>query len=117
MAKAGKHGNQPRGDEHYRWNRGRIRSTEGYAKLRVGAEHPLADANGYAYEHLVIWVAAGNPRPGPGEVLRFKNADKSDCRLSNLYLATRRVLLAQNNVEIVNGERGRFEPRQAEHRT
>lgn len=46
MAK-GAHPNHPRGDQHYRWNRWRIGSTEGYAKVRVGVEHPLADSNGF----------------------------------------------------------------------
>lgn len=72
-----------------------MRSSEGYALVRVGYEHPLANPNGYAYEHLLIWVSAGNPRPGPGEVLKFRNEDKSDTRLRNLKLTTRRVQLAQ----------------------
>lgn len=103
----GKHANHPRGDEHYRWNRGRLRH-EGYAKLRVGVGHPLADANGYAYEHVVIWVAAGNPRPSCDEVLRFKNGDRSDRRIENLVLMKRRVMLAQNRVYLDQDERGRF---------
>jgi HNH endonuclease len=102
------------GDQHYRWNRGRLSSTEGYAKLRVGIEHPLADSNGYAYEHLVIWVAAGNPRPRPDQVLRFKNGDKADCRIGNLVLGSRRVLLAQNNVRIANGAGGRYQVAEVE---
>ena len=104
----GVHANHPRGDRHYRWNRGRLKSEEGYAKLRVGYAHPLADPNGYAYEHLVVWVAAGNPRPRADQVLRFKNGDKADCRIENLKLTPRRVLLAQNNVTIAQDERGRF---------
>jgi hypothetical protein len=104
----GNHDNHLRGGEHYRWNRGRLRSSEGYAKLRVGVDHPLADPNGYAYEHLVVWVAAGNPRPRPDQVLRFKNGDKGDCRLGNLKLEPRRVLLAKNNVGIAQDRSGRF---------
>jgi hypothetical protein len=96
--------------EHYRWNRGRLRHSEGYALLRVGREHPLADPNGYAYEHLVIWVAAGRPRPGPGEVLTFRNGDRSDCRIDNLIVQPRRLLLARNNVYIGQDEHGRFKP-------
>lgn len=58
----------------------------GYVKLRVGKGHPLADPNGYAYEHLVVWVSAGNSRPKPGWVLHHKNEVKTDNRLSNLEL-------------------------------
>jgi len=104
----GVHPNHLQGDEHYRWNRGRLRHSEGYALLRVGREHPLADPNGYAKEHHVVWVAAGNPRPRRDQVLRFKNGDKGDCRIENLVLSPRRLLLARNNVGIGQDERGRF---------
>lgn len=79
----------PRGKGQHRWNKGQLASSHGYRKVRVGREHPLADPNGYAYEHLVVWVSAGNPRPGRGEVLKFRNDERSDCRLENLYLASR----------------------------
>lgn len=107
MAK-GVHANQLRSGEHYRWNRGRLRHSEGYAILRVGVGHPLADANGYAKEHYVIWCAAGNARPRPDQVLRFKNGDRTDCRIENLVLEPRRLLLARNNVAIRQDECGRF---------
>ena len=52
-----------RGCRHGRWSREKMLSSHGYVKVRVGKDHPLADPNGYAYEHLLVWVAAGNPRP------------------------------------------------------
>lgn len=52
-------------------------------------ECPLADPNGYAYEHLVVWCAAGRPRPKRGEIIHHRNEDKTDNRLSNLELLTR----------------------------
>lgn len=85
----GKHGQQPRAGRHYRWNDGGLRSTGGYRKVRVGREHPLADANGYAYEHLLVWVAAGNARPASGFLLWHVNGEKRDNRLSNLRLLSR----------------------------
>ena len=81
--------NTKRGSAHYRWNADRMESDAGYVKIRVGIEHPLADPNGYAYEHLVVWCAAGNPRPGEGELLHHRNEDKTDNRYSNLELTTR----------------------------
>jgi hypothetical protein len=81
--------NTKRGADHHRWNAGRMLSEDGYVKVRVGAEHPLADPNGYAYEHLVVWCAAGRPRPADGETLHHKNEDKTDNRLDNLDVLTR----------------------------
>jgi hypothetical protein len=85
----GRTGTQPRGPAHPRWNNDRMISSDGYVKIRVGAEHPLADPNGYAYEHLVVWAAAGRPLPREDELLHHRNEVKSDNRLSNLQLLTR----------------------------
>lgn len=85
----GRHGNHARGAANGRWNDGRMLNEDGYVKVRVGRDHPLADPNGYAYEHLVVWCAAGKPRPGDGETLHHKNEDKTDNRLRNLEVLTR----------------------------
>lgn len=83
------HHNTKKGADHHRWTEARMISSHGYVKLRVGCEHPLADANGYAYEHLLVWVSAGNPKPRRGETLHHKNENKADNRLSNIELLTR----------------------------
>ena len=85
----GKHENHRRGSAHYRWSEGRIVSEHGYIRVRVGRSHPLADPNGYAYEHLMVWVSAGRPRPELGQVIHHKNEDKTDNRLENLELLSR----------------------------
>lgn len=82
-------GNHTVGPDHPRWSEDRMISADGYVKVRVGVEHPLADPNGYTYEHLLVWVAAGNARPEPGYLLHHKNEVKSDNRLSNLELKDR----------------------------
>lgn len=81
--------NRPSGPSHPRWNDERMVSAEGYIKVRVGREHPLADPNGYVYEHLLVWVSAGNPRPPRGFTLHHKDEVKSNNRLGNLELLTR----------------------------
>lgn len=73
-----------RGNKHYRWNNKKMVSTGGYVKVRVGREHPLADPNGYAYEHLLVWVAAGNPLPDSDELIHHKNEDKQHNEIGNL---------------------------------
>lgn len=65
----GTHKNHARGSACHRWNEGRMVASTGYVKVRVGKSHPLADANGYAYEHAVVWLAAGRPAHGPDEVI------------------------------------------------
>jgi len=83
------HVNRPKGQCHHRWQDGKIISSHGYVKVRVGPEHPLADPNGYAYEHLMVWISAGRERPGIGQTLHHENADKTDNRLGNLALISR----------------------------
>lgn len=82
-------GNHKSGADCPRWSDDKIISSHGYVKLRVGVEHPLADPNGYAYEHLVVWIAAGNQRPTAHQLLHHKNENKTDNRLGNLELITR----------------------------
>ena len=78
-----------RGRRHHRWSDEKVLSSHGYVKVRVGPEHPLADPNGYAYEHLMVWLTAGRRAPGADEILHHENRDKTDNRLSNLHLVTR----------------------------
>ncbi len=56
----GKHGHHVRGSRSHRWNDGLSRHEDGYIKVSVGKAHPLADPNGYAFLHLLVWRSAGN---------------------------------------------------------
>lgn len=101
--------NTKRGTEHHRWNNGRILNEDGYVKVRVGVEHPLADPNGYAYEHLVVWCAAGRPKPTEGETLHHVNENKTDNRIGNLELLTRGEHNALHIRERGRRDNGQFE--------
>jgi len=83
------HVNRATASKQHRWKAGGSVASNGYVKIRVGKEHPLADPNGYAYEHLVVWCAAGNPRPAKGWLLHHRNDDKTDNRIGNLELKRR----------------------------
>ena len=103
-------GPKVKGSAHYRWNPGRMLSGGGYVKVRVGCDHPLADPNGYAYEHLLVWCAAGNPKPADGEVLHHRNEDKQDNRVSNLQIITRSDHNSEHLRRRARDEKGRLLP-------
>ncbi|MEY5098697.1 MAG: endonuclease [Pseudomonadota bacterium] len=77
-------------------------SADGYVKIRVGKTHPLAFGRGYAYEHLVVWVSAGNPRPPKGYLLHHRDEDRTNNRLENLECISR----VEHN-RLHNAQRGR----------
>jgi len=103
------HNNTKRGSDHHRWNDGRMLNGDGYVKVRVGIEHPLADSNGYAYEHHVVWCAAGRHSPGPDQTLHHRNEDKADNRLGNLEMLTRGDHNAVHIAERGRRSNGQFE--------
>ena len=82
--------NRPTGARNGRWNAGRMVSSHGYVKVRVGVGHPLADSKGMAYEHRVVWAASGRPMPGPHETLHHRDGNKGNNRLDNLEVISRR---------------------------
>jgi hypothetical protein len=59
----GRHGGQPSGGSHPRWNREKMTNGHGYVLIRVGRNHPLADPNGCACEHRIVWCAADRREP------------------------------------------------------
>lgn len=84
----GKHGHQLRGKDHPRWNNGQTLGSNGYIKINVGKSHPLADPNGYAYLHFLVWFSFGKPAPRKGEIIHHIDQDKTNNRIENLVLLT-----------------------------
>lgn len=106
------HGRHASGMDHPRWNYGKAAdSGHGYSRVRVGIDHPLADVNGYCYEHTLVWVAAGRTVP-PGYLLHHKNEVPTDNRLENLELLTRAEHNALHNALRGRDELGRFRPKE-----
>ena len=108
----GFHGNHVGGSQHPRWNTQRMINKDGYVLIRVGRQHPLADPNGYAREHILILAAAGIYL-GPDEVVHHRNGDRQDNRFENLRVLTIREHNIIHNSERSRGNDGRFVGRKA----
>jgi hypothetical protein len=100
--------NRAKSDRHHRWTEEKIVNSAGYVKVRVGKSHPLADPNGYAYEHLIVWVSAGNSRPSDGEILHHINGTRTDNRIENLEVLTRAEHNRLHNAVRLRGPDGRL---------
>lgn len=85
----GRHGHHVRGRHHHRWNPGPIISSQGYVKIRVGRDHPRADANGYAYEHILVAEEMLGRRLAIDEVVHHRDGNKRNNTPDNLAVVTR----------------------------
>lgn len=82
----GKHNNHASKDSHPRWNNGIATSSHGYLKIQVGKKHPLADPNGYAYLHHLVWISAGNNPLSEGELIHHEDENTKNNRIDNLEI-------------------------------
>lgn len=64
----------------------------GYIEVKV------AEPNRWMLKHRLAWEQANGPIP-PGHNVQFRNGNKLDCRLENLYLTNRREqFMTQNSI-------------------
>jgi hypothetical protein len=76
---------------------GSTRLIDGYVYRKVSDVPNVPHTVNWKPEHNLIWVIAHGPLP-PGHVLKFKNGDRTDMRLDNLELISRRQLMARSSV-------------------
>lgn len=70
-------------------------SKDGYRERKVNDNLPLQAR--WRAVHLILWEAVHGPIPR-GHALTFANGNKTDVRLDNLVLVTRRDLMLRNSV-------------------
>lgn len=76
---------------------GSTRLVAGYLYRKVSDIPHVSWTRNWTIEHRLLWEKANGSVP-PGHALIFKNGDRSDIRLGNLQLITRRELMARNSV-------------------
>lgn len=65
-------------------------NVDGYIEVKV------AEPNKWRLKNRVVWEQANGPIP-PGHNVQFRNGNRLDCRLENLYLIDRRVQFMTHN--------------------
>ncbi len=75
---------------------------DGYLRIKVrearrGEPYGFGNSRVWPQLHRQVWERAHGPVP-PGHRVAFKNGDRSDVRLDNLELLTRRELMARNTI-------------------
>lgn len=70
-------------------------SKDGYRERKINNDLPLQRR--WRAVHLLLWESVNGPLPR-SHAVAFKNGDRTDVRLDNLELLTRRDLMARNTV-------------------
>lgn len=69
-------------------------SKEGYLQRKVNNDLPFNRR--WKFVHVILWEEANGPVPA-GHMLAFINGDRTDIRLDNLQLITRREMMQRNS--------------------
>jgi len=94
------------GERGSRWMPiGSTRLIDGYRYTKVKDIRSTKDGPGFVpytvnwkLTHFLLWEKAHRRRVPPGHALAFRNGDRTDIRLENLELITRRELMRRNTV-------------------
>jgi hypothetical protein len=82
----------------------RVIDKDGYVRVHVGRDHPMASAYGQAYEHRLVMAAELGRTLEPHEVVHHVNGDRADNRVTNLQLLeSRSAHMVLHNQERANG--------------
>ena len=74
------------GKNNPNWQGGRRISSHGYVEIKVLKDHPLRNANGYAYEHRIVAMKMLGRPLAKGELIHHINGNKQDNRKSNIQV-------------------------------
>lgn len=76
---------------------GAMRLMDGYRYTKVSDVPNVPYTVNWKPTHVLLWESTNGKVP-PGHALKFVNGDRTDIRLDNLQLITRRQLMARNTV-------------------
>jgi hypothetical protein len=76
------------GPSNPNWKGGRVIDPRGYVLIRVGADHPLADVRGYAYEHRIVAEQTSGRPLREGEEVHHDDELKGNNNPDNLIVAS-----------------------------
>lgn len=75
-----------RGEKSHRWKGGRINDRNGYVRVLVGREHPMANHRGYCFEHRLVMAELVGRMLESGEQVHHVNAIRDSNDPENLWL-------------------------------
>jgi len=76
---------------------GSTRLIEGYVYRKVSDVPKVPYTVNWKPEHMLVWTRVNGPIP-PGHAITFRDGDRTNTRIENLALISRRELMARNTV-------------------
>ena len=105
------------GVTHCRWKSGRIKSQEGYIRIRIFPDNPfyeMAQRCGYVTEHRLVMAQHLGRCLGNEEFVHHLNSIRDDNRIENLQLTTNRSHISNHIKGYRDGYRQGFQDAQNE---